>query len=85
MLTEHSGTGIKDVTPNIGRKGRIARASSGLLCIALGMAVWAVHWPVSLPYRWIVCVVMLAAGAFQLFEAKRGWCIMRACGIKTPM
>ena len=71
--------------PNIGRKGRIARTTTGLLCIFLGIGAWALHWPQSLPYRWIVVVVAIAAGGFQLFEAKRSWCIARACGLKTPL
>jgi hypothetical protein len=25
------------------------------------------------------------AGIFMIFEAARGWCLARACGLKTPM
>jgi hypothetical protein len=28
-------------------------------------------------------VALIIAGGFCLFEAVRGWCVMRACGIKT--
>ena len=28
---------------------------------------------------------LLAAGVFVGFEALRGWCVMRACGIKTKL
>jgi hypothetical protein len=28
--------------------------------------------------------VALAAGAFLIFEARAGWCAVRALGIKTP-
>lgn len=71
--------------PNIDRSGRIARAISGLLCIAAGGAcmVWA--WPASMPWRWTIALGLLAAGLFQLYEARKGWCIARACGLKTPM
>lgn len=71
--------------PNIDRKGRIARAISGLICIAFGFALWVIAWLESLTYRWIVSLVAIAAGGFQLFEAKRDWCVARACGLKTPM
>lgn len=71
--------------PNIDQKGRIARAISGLLCIAFGVAVWLMGWPESLAYRCVVSVIAIVAGAFQLYEAKRAWCITRACGFKTPM
>ncbi|MGD2109141.1 MAG: DUF2892 domain-containing protein [Phycisphaerae bacterium] len=70
---------------NIDRRGRIARAGSGVLCIALGVAVWLFHWPEPVTYRVMVSLAAVLAGAFQLFEAKRGWCALRACGLRTPM
>jgi hypothetical protein len=30
-------------------------------------------------------VGMVACGGFVLFEALRGWCALRACGIKTRL
>ena len=30
-------------------------------------------------------VLLAAAGLFVLFEAVRGWCLLRACGIKTRL
>jgi hypothetical protein len=30
-------------------------------------------------------LVLAACGVFVLFEALRGWCAMRACGIKTRL
>ncbi len=71
--------------PNIDRKGRIARAITGSLCIAFGIVCWLIDWPEAVGYRWIVSLVAVAAGGFQLFEARKSWCIMRACGVKTPM
>ena len=32
-----------------------------------------------------VCLVLVAFGLFAIFEAVRGWCLLRACGIKTRM
>jgi hypothetical protein len=32
---------------------------------------------------WWACAVCMLAGIFALFEAARGWCLLRACGIKT--
>lgn len=71
--------------PNITRSGRIARATSGILCILFGAGVWYFSWPETVLYRWIIGVVAVVAGVFQLFEAKKSWCVMRACGFKTPM
>jgi hypothetical protein len=30
-------------------------------------------------------IVFVTLGLFGIFEAIRGWCLMRACGIKTMM
>ncbi len=71
--------------PNIDRKGRIARAISGLLFILFGLGIWYFSWPDSITFRWILSLVIIASGVFQLFEARKSWCVMRACGLKTPM
>ena len=62
---------------NIDGRGRLARAIYGVLLIAAGIFV-ARHgiW---------YCVALGVAGGFSLFEAVRGWCVMRACGIKTKL
>ncbi len=33
----------------------------------------------------IAGVVAMVLGAFMIFEAIKGWCVIRALGIKTPM
>lgn len=71
--------------PNITRAGRIARAITGLLTIAAGGALWLIGWPASPTVRAIATAICVAAGAFQLYEARKSWCIMRACGVRTPM
>lgn len=73
------------MTPNIERRGRIARAVTGTLCVAGGVLTAWLAWPESPGMRWTVAGALIAAGAFQWFEAKRGWCVMRACGVRTPM
>jgi len=64
-------------SPNITRAGRVARAVWGLSLIVAGIFAW--RWK-----AW-VAVILFAAGAFALFEAARGWCVVRACGIKTKL
>ena len=62
---------------NIERRGRIARAILGVLLIAGAIvAAW---------YSWWAAGLLAVSGGFTLFEASRGWCVMRACGIKTKM
>jgi len=62
---------------NIDRRGRIVRAVWGLSLIVAALLVWSRS-------VWI-CVALLAGGVFALYEAARGWCVMRACGIKTKL
>ena len=65
----------KRFLPNIDRKGRILRGVLAGLLLSAGL--------VTLFWEWRLGLVILAAGAFVLFEAVRGWCFVRACGIKT--
>ncbi|NBV84848.1 MAG: DUF2892 domain-containing protein [Verrucomicrobia bacterium] len=63
-------------SPNISTAGRVARGICGLLCLGAA-ALLRGH---TLP-----ALALLMGGLFTLFEAARGWCIARACGIKTPL
>ncbi len=62
-------------SPNINKTGRLIRAGTAL---ALFIGAWFA-FQVSI---WLG-VLLVLAGGFTLFEAVRGWCVMRACGIKT--
>ena len=65
----------KCFAPNIQNKGRWIR---GLIAVALfagGVVAIQINVPLGL--------ALFASGAFVLFEALRGWCAFRACGIKT--
>jgi hypothetical protein len=65
------------MAPNIDARGRMARAIYGVVMVALG--ILAMDWSV-----W-AGGVLLGLGGLGLLEAVRGWCILRACGIKTRM
>lgn len=71
---------------NIDRRGRAARATSGLIFAAAGVwiAIAGAAWD-SQSLRWTIACLLAAAGVFQLYEAWAGWCVARAMGIKTPM
>lgn len=60
---------------NISNQGRLIR---GLAAMATLVAAWF-GFRVSL---WLG-IGLVALGCFTLFEALRGWCALRACGIKT--
>ena len=61
---------------NLDRRGRLIRGIGGLLSI--GAAVW-IHdgWPRA-------ALVLGAVGLFAIYQAIRGWCLLRACGAKMP-
>jgi len=62
---------------NIDKKGRLVR---GLVALALLVSA-GFGFAVSV---WL-SVALLASGIFVAFEALRGWCALRACGIKTKL
>jgi hypothetical protein len=62
---------------NIDKKGRLLRGTIALLLlVGAGFGFAAALW---------LGLVLAASGAFVLFEALRGWCALRACGIKTRL
>lgn len=62
--------------PNIAGWGRWLRGVSGLLCGGGGL-----YLALGEGRRWGWLLVV--AGVFIVYEALRGWCLLRACGIKT--
>ena len=64
-------------SPNIDTKGRLVRGGAGLVLLAgaafgFTVSVW-------------LGAVLLGSAALVLFESLRGWCMLRACGIKTKL
>ena len=60
---------------NIDNPGRLVRGLGALvLLVGAGFGFTVSVW---------LGLGLLAAGVFVGFEALRGWCVMRACGIKT--
>ena len=74
------------LTCNIDARGKVVRLVSGATLLVIGLVMlflWALRsdgaWP------WVVTVAGLAGGAFAVFEARAGWCVVRAMGFKTPV
>jgi uncharacterized membrane protein len=64
---------------NIDGRGRLVRGVLGLLLLVTGLVLaWRLEpkWP---------AVITFVSGGFVLFEALRGWCVMRACGVRTRL
>ena len=61
---------------NIDRRGRWIRLASGLIALAAAVVLW----------RYGLKPAACAAGLFAslgLFQAARGWCVVRAFGLRT--
>ena len=64
-------------SPNIDNKGRLIRGFGALaLLVGAGFGFSVSVW---------LGIVLTASGVFVAFEALRGWCALRACGIKTKL
>ena len=65
------------LSPNIDTKGRVVRGVGALaLLVGAGFGFTVSVW---------LGAALLASGVFVAFEALRGWCFLRACGIKTKL
>lgn len=65
------------LSPNIDRTGRIVRGITAAILIAgSAYAFTKLIW---------LGILLLASGIFVAFEALRGWCALRACGVKTKL
>lgn len=60
---------------NLDSKGRIIRA---VIALALAIGCIAAWW-----HSKTVAAILGISALFVAFEAARGWCALRACGLKT--
>jgi len=68
---------VSFLSPNIDKRGRIFR---GVTAVCLLIAAVIMAWHV-----WWIALILGVSGVVGLFEALRGWCFLRACGIKTKL
>lgn len=71
---------------NIDARGKRARLIYGVVLLIVGVIlaiVWA--WPSETWWAWTLSILCTLGGAFAIFEARAGWCAVRAMGFKTPM
>jgi hypothetical protein len=74
------------LTCNIDARGKRMRFINGIILLLIGLAIalfWA--WPGGLFVAWIIAAFCVLGGAFCVFEARAGWCALRAMGIKTKI
>ena len=73
-------------TCNIDARGKRLRLLIGLASVAVGVALlllWAL--PARSLAGLIVSAACLLAGGFAIYEARAGWCALRAMGVRTPV
>jgi hypothetical protein len=71
-------------TCNIDAKGKMARLIYGILMLIAGgvtAVLWA--WPTGGWFPWAVSSFLVTSGLFAIYEARAGWCAVRAMGFKT--
>ena len=55
----------------------MARGVIGALCLIAGIIV--------VDFQLWLGLILVAAGLLAIFESLRGWCLVRACGLKTKI
>jgi hypothetical protein len=71
---------------NIDSRGKLVRLIYGVMMLVAGVVTllaWAL--PTGARFAWALTVVFVLGGAFAIFEARAGWCVVRAMGFKTPV
>ena len=58
--------------------GRRARGVLGTIVLIAGIIIAG-------DILWWLGLIFVVAGLFAIFEAVRGWCLLRACGIRTKL
>lgn len=70
-------------TCNIGWKGRVLRAVTGVVLIVDAYLLHRYKMPDDQWWSLVLQLVIGAMGVFTLFEGVVGWCAVRAMGIRT--
>ena len=60
---------------NLDRNGRMARGVMGALCLIAGIIL--------VDFSLWLGLIFVVAGLFAIAESVSGWCVARACGIRT--
>jgi hypothetical protein len=65
------------LVPNLQREGRWARGAVALVFGGLAFVL--------IPFSRRLSLLLFLAAIFTVFEAVKGWCVLRACGIRTQV
>ena len=70
---------------NIDKRGRILRLVGGIVVDGCGVVLIIAGVLSGVVGLMAGGILLSAGGSFMIFEGARGWCALRAMGIKTPM
>ena len=72
---------------NIDAKGKAARLVGGIFSLVAGLisAAFVATGNVDQQLGWVITGGLIFGGAFAIFEARAGWCVVRALGFKTRL
>lgn len=72
---------------NIGAAGKAVRLKLGIASVLGGLllAVIILSGLLEGTIWWLFVAGAIFGGAFSIWEARAGWCIVRAIGFKTPL
>ena len=72
---------------NIGAKGKADRLKLGIAAVLGGLVLAGIILSGILEgtFWWLCVAGAVFGGAFSMWEARAGWCVVRAMGFKTPL
>ena len=72
---------------NIGAKGKAARLKLGIAAVLGGLVLAGIILSGILEgtFWWLCVAGAVFGGGFSMWEARAGWCVVRAMGFKTPL
>ena len=70
---------------NIDQRGRRARLVGGVIVDTCGVALIVAGTLTGSTMVLVLGIFLSIVGAFMIFEGARGWCALRAMGIKTRL
>ncbi|RZP11344.1 MAG: hypothetical protein EVA35_01335 [Candidatus Poseidoniales archaeon] len=72
---------------NIDARGKAVRLKLGIMAVVAGLVLAAVFYlaGIDLDIPWLIPLGIIGGGAFAIFEAWTGWCVVRALGFRTPL
>jgi len=72
---------------NIDARGKAVRLKLGINGLAVGLILVTAFYiaGIDLGIPWLIPLGIIGGGAFAIFEAWIGWCVVRALGFRTPL